>query len=69
MYSTNGDFGQVRIANSLPTLQSKNLFSLHTIGWHKCNDLYRISNREGSADHHIFFTLRGSGYLVMNRQK
>ena len=69
MYSTNGDFGQVRIANSLPTLQSKNLFSLHTIGWHKCNDLYRISNPEGSAHHHIFFTVRGSGYLVMNQQK
>lgn len=69
MYSTNGDFGQVRIVNFLPTLQSKNLFSLHVIGWHKCNDLYRYTYEHGNTNHLLFFTVRGSGYLVMNQQK
>jgi len=69
MYSTNGDFGQVRLVNLLPTLQSRNLFSLHTIGWHKCNDLYRYTYEQGNPNHLLFFTVHGSGYLVMNQQK
>ena len=69
MYSTNGDFGQVRIANMLPTLQSKNLFSLHVIGWHKCNDLYRYTYEHGNPNHLLFFTVRGCGSLTINGQK
>ena len=69
MYSTNGDFGQVRIVNVLPTLQSRNLFSLHVMGWHKCNDLYRYTYEQGNPNHLLFFTVHGSGYLVMNQQK
>ncbi len=69
MYSTNGDFGQVRIVNFLPTLQSRNLFSLHTIGWHKCNDLYRYTYEQGNSAHLLFFTVHGSGYLTMKQQK
>ena len=69
MYSTNGNFGQVRTANVLPTLQSRNLFSLHVMGWHKCNDLYRYTYEQGSPNHLLFFTVHGSGYLVMNQQK
>lgn len=69
MYSTNGDFGQVRAAHLLPTLQSKNLFSLHIIGWHKCNDLYRYTYEQGNPHHLLFYTVHGSGYLVMNQQK
>ena len=69
MYSTNGDFGQVRIANLMPTLQNKNLFSLHVMGWHKCNDLYRFTYGQGNAHHLLFFTVHGSGYLIMNQQK
>ena len=69
MYSTNGNFGQVRIVNVLPTLQSRNLFSLHVMGWHKCNDLYRYTYEQGNPNHLLFFTVHGSGYLVMNQQK
>lgn len=69
MYSTNGDFGQVRLANLLPTLQSRNLFSLHAVGWHKCNDLYHYRYEHGNPNHLLFFTVHGSGYLVMDGQK
>lgn len=69
MYHTDGDFGRVRMASLIPTRQSKNLFSLHFVGWHKCNDLYHYTYEQGNSSHLLLFTVRGCGYLHMNGKK
>ncbi len=66
MYHENGDFGQVRLTSIVPTLQNKGLFALHSLGWHKCNDRYRISHPEGSKDHLILITVGGCGHMKLN---
>ena len=63
MYHENGDFGQVRLASLVPTLQSEGLFSLHSVGWHKCNDHYQISHPDGNDDHLILITTGGCGFM------
>lgn len=65
MYHENGDFGQVRLASIIPTLQNKGLFTLHSIGWHKCNDRYQISRPEGSEEHLILITIGGCGHMKL----
>lgn len=61
MYSINGEFGEVRLA-SLPA-QQPGLFSLSNIGWHRCNDRYRIVRPLGGVHHLLLFTVKGSGFL------
>lgn len=61
MYHENGDFGLVRMVTLLPTPQSRSLFSLHTIGWHRCNDLYRITRPNGCETHLVLITTKGRG--------
>lgn len=68
MYSTNGNYGQVRMANLLPP-QNPCLFSLHAVGWHKCNDLYHYAYDRGNPNHLLLFTVRGCGYLHMHGKK
>jgi len=46
MYQVNGEFGEVRLAQLLPMMRNTNLFSTHSLGWHKCNELYQISRPE-----------------------
>ena len=65
MYHENGDFGLVRMVTLLPTPQSRSLFSLHTIGWHRCNDLYRITRPNGCETHLVLITTKGRGVLLL----
>lgn len=65
MYETDGSFGQVRLAGLMEPLQNPVLFTLHNIGWHCCNDLYRYHRPEGSQRHLLLFTVRGEGFLRM----
>ena len=69
MYSTNGGFGQVRLSNLLHTHSNQHLFSLFQVGWHKCNDRYRISRFHGGETHLLLFTLRGNGFLRMKGKR
>lgn len=65
MYHENGDFGLVRMVTLLPTPQNQFLFSLHTIGWHRCNDLYRITRPKGCETHLVLITTKGKGILSL----
>lgn len=67
MYHENGDFGLVRMVTLLPTPQSRSLFSLHTIGWHRCNDLYRITRPNGCETHLVLITTKGRGGATAER--
>lgn len=66
MYSTNGDFGQVRLATFLPQAQNTELFSLESVGWHCCNDRYHISWPQGASRHLLLFTVKGEGHLQVD---
>ena len=69
MYHVNGAFGQVRMATILPAMQKKQLFSVGSIGWHKCNDLYHIDRPHGMSVYLILFTVNGCGYLRIQEQE
>ncbi len=63
MYQKNSDFGLVRMATLLPMPQSKYLFSLCAIGWHRCNDRYHITRPNGCENHLVMITTRGRGVM------
>ena len=63
MYHANGDFGQVRMATLLSTPLSQHLFSLHAIGWHRCNDRYCVTRPNGCETHLTLITIKGKGIL------
>ena len=65
MYHENGDFGQVRMASIVPTLQNQGLFSLESVGWHRCNDRYQWSRPQGSEEHLILITVGGCGHMTL----
>ena len=69
MYHESGDFGLVRMVTLLPTPQSRSLFSLHTIGWHRCNDLYRITRPNGCETHLVLITTKGRGVLLLEGRR
>ena len=69
MYSTNGAFGQVRLARLLKHIQNPALFTLSSIGWHCCNDQYHISRPAGAREHLLLFTVRGEGYLHLKKRE
>jgi len=66
MYHESGDFGQVRMATIVPTLRNRGLFSLSSVGWHKCNDLYNISRPNGCENSLILITTGGCGFMTIN---
>ncbi|MGN0478431.1 MAG: helix-turn-helix domain-containing protein [Hominenteromicrobium sp.] len=63
MYHENGDFGLVRMVTLLPMPQSQHLFSLHAIGWHRCNDRYCVTRPKGCETHLVLITTKGRGVL------
>ncbi len=63
MYHGAGNFGQVRVAGLVPTLRSKGLFSLNSVGWHRCNDLYRITRPQGCEFPLLLITTGGCGAM------
>ena len=60
MYSKNGSFGQVRLAQG-PTAPTT-LFSVKLCGWHRCNDQYRI-DRTANAAPLFIYTVDGCGEM------
>jgi len=69
MYSSNGDFGQVRLARLMEPMQSPHLFMLSSIGWHSCNDQYRIVRPNGADKHLLLFTVKGEGFLRLHGRR
>ena len=63
MYHGAGNFGQVRVAGLVPTLRSKGLFSLNSVGWHRCNDLYQITRPQGCEFPLLLITTGGCGAM------
>ena len=64
MYSRDGDFGQVRLAEPLHTQQALDtLFCFSGAGWHRCNDRYAIRRPQGNTDPLLLFTAKGEGQL------
>ncbi len=67
MYNVNGDFGEVRHFHVPPIFRTNNdyyiPFSLNSIGWHKCNDLYKITRDDG-CEGHLFLISKSNGGMV-----
>ncbi len=63
MYHGAGNFGQVRVAGLVPTLRSKDRFSLNSVGWHRCNDLYQITRPQGCEFPLLLITTGGCGAM------
>ena len=50
----------------MPTLQSEGMFSLNSVGWHKCNDRYRLQRPDGFEHHLLIITVSGCGEMKIN---
>ena len=66
MYSVNGAFGEVRLAHHIHKKDYPSYFFLSNVGWHKCNELYRMSRPKGSRRHLIIATVGGCGKMCVN---
>ncbi|MBP3334312.1 MAG: AraC family transcriptional regulator [Clostridia bacterium] len=66
MYSVNGGFGEVRLISGQSLQQNSGLFSFTVAGWHRCNDLYKISRPNGNSSHLLIFTVGGCGFMEIN---
>lgn len=69
MYHVNGAFGQVRLANHRPNAFNEGLFSPCSVGWHRCNDLYRIDRPQGHEQHLILMTVDGCGIMRIGKEE
>ncbi|MBO5845638.1 MAG: AraC family transcriptional regulator [Clostridia bacterium] len=65
MYSVNGSFGEVRLANRAISENSKYYFALNSVGWHRVNEMYGISRPDGNFRYLIMYTVNGCGELHM----
>ena len=65
MYSVNGAFGKVRMADDCMPFSSSDLFGFTSAGWHECNSLYHINREEGGREFLLLFTVSGEGRLVL----
>lgn len=68
MYSTNGDFGKVRLAHLPQNAKNSSLFDFVNLGWHQCNDLYHISRPQGGA-HLLLWTVGGEGAMEIGNTR
>ena len=67
MYSTDGDFGRVRLVTYSQYRNYENYFNCITIcGWHCCNDKYCINRLVDDDTNLILYTTSGVGELSMN---
>jgi len=69
LYSINGAFGQVRSVTMPVSMQKNGLFWTRWVGWHKCNELYRISRPKGVDTHLFLFTVGGCGSLRIRQRE
>ena len=69
MYDTDGDFGQVRLVDSIfPQEMGEAAVCFSIAGWHRCNSRYRIDRPEGMNIFLLMFTVQGEGRLCLNGQ-
>ena len=69
MYDTDGDFGQVRLVDSIfPQEMGEAAVCFSNAGWHRCNSRYRIDRPEGMSIFLLLFTVGGEGCLCLNGQ-
>ena len=67
LYDSNGEYGKVRIADSVCSDSDKNsLFCYVRTFWHSCNDLYGIRRPNGCDNILILVTLDGHATLEFN---
>lgn len=69
MYHVNGDFGQVRLVSLMPLPQSDGLFSVQSVGWHRCNDRYCITRPQGGDIDLLLITVQGRGVLRLGNKE
>lgn len=70
MYDTDGDFGQVRLIDSIfPQEMMEAAVCFSSAGWHRCNSRYRIDRPEGMGIYLLLFTVAGEGRLHLNGQQ
>jgi len=66
-YNVDGDFGQVRLVSVMPTPLARSAMNYTpAAGWHRCNDLYRISRDIGIDTFLLFVTVAGCGHLRLD---
>lgn len=69
MYDTDGDFGQVRLVDSIfPPGMSDAAICFTSAGWHRCNSRYRIDRPDGMGRYLLLFTTGGEGRLRVDGQ-
>ena len=65
MYSTDGDFGKVRLIKKPLDIYGNNGFEvpfcLKGAGWHRCNSLYKISRNTGINKQMLLFSVTDGG--------
>ncbi|MBQ7384816.1 MAG: AraC family transcriptional regulator [Clostridia bacterium] len=66
MYSVNGAFGEVRLAHQISKRENPSYFFVSSVGWHKCNELYRVQRPNGDKRHLIIATVGGCGWMSVN---
>lgn len=69
MYHVNGDFGQVRLVSLMPLPQNTGLFSVQSVGWHRCNDRYCITRPQGGDADLVLITAQGRGVLRLKSRE
>ena len=69
MYSIDGAFGQVRLIQfpqGIQLIQGADVpFHFKNAGWHRCNDLYRITRENSQSGHLLLFSLNDGGMLEL----
>ena len=63
MYSSDGEYGKVRLTTLMPPMQNMKMFTVCNMGWHQCNELYHMDWSDGMAVHLLMFTVKGQGIL------
>ena len=70
MYDVDGDFGKVRFAKPpLPHWSVQMMFSYTAMGWHCCNELYRIQREAGRHGYLLLITLKGEGRMRLEERE
>jgi len=72
MYDIDGEFGQVRhVIIPLDGHTNENFdtpFHFNNAGWHRCNDLYKITRKQGKKGHLLLFSLSDGGTMQLTNR-
>ena len=70
MYTSEKDYGKVRMNSYLPTQRAVKFLNYYqTAGWHECNSVYRQTYDHGISGSLIIFTVKGKGILQLKGDK